>query len=87
MAEMVQEFIYSRLLGGGEGGTGVHIDYDTLYQGMVFLVAIYAGGQIAQRLLKMPSLVGEIFAGILLGPPVADFVPNAEAWVMLGEMG
>ena len=31
--------------------------------------------------------VGEICAGILLGPPLADFVPLAEAWVLLGEIG
>ena len=29
---------------------------------------ICVGGPVAARLLKMPSLVGEIFAGILLGP-------------------
>ena len=26
-------------------------------------------------------------AGIILGPPLLEFVPNAEAWVMLGEIG
>ena len=35
----------------------------------------------------MPNLVGEIVAGIILGPPLLDFVPNATAWVMLGEIG
>lgn len=35
----------------------------------------------------MPDLVGEIIAGILLGPPLADYVPNPEAWVLLGEIG
>ena len=44
-------------------------------------------GAFAQRVLKMPSLVGEIFAGIILGPPVAGWVPNPEAFVMLGEIG
>ena len=29
----------------------------------------------------------KILAGILLGPPLAAFVPNAEAWVLLGETG
>lgn len=50
-------------------------------------MVIYLAGQFASRLLKMPSLVGEIVAGILLGPPLADFVPNPEAWVLLGEIG
>ena len=53
----------------------------------MFLTAVYVGGQIASRLLYMPSLVGEIFVGILLGPPLADFVPNPTAWVLFGEIG
>lgn len=72
---------------GGHSEFGVHIQYEDLYYSLVFLMSIYAGGQIAQRLLKMPSLVGEIVAGILLGPPLADFVPFPESWVLLGEMG
>ena len=35
----------------------------------------------------MPALVGEIFAGFLLGPPLADFVPYPEALVLVGEIG
>ena len=42
---------------------------------------ICVGGPVAARLLKMPSLVGEIFAGILLGPnlgspPAATHFPK-----------
>lgn len=48
---------------------------------------VYVAGQFAARALKMPCLVGEIVAGILVGPPLADFVPNPEAWVLLGEIG
>jgi hypothetical protein len=66
---------------------GVHITYEDLYDTFLFLVAIYVAGQIASRILKMPCLVGEIVVGILLGPPLADFVPNPEAWVLLGEVG
>mmetsp|Transcript_19429 Transcript_19429/g.45207 ORF Transcript_19429/g.45207 Transcript_19429/m.45207 type:complete len:791 (-) Transcript_19429:359-2731(-) len=66
---------------------GVHIQYEDLYQSLVFLAAIYVSGQIAQRVLKMPTLVGEIIAGIILGPSLIDFVPISEAWVLLGEMG
>ena len=43
-------------------------------------------GRLAE-VARMPSLVGQIFAGILLGPPLADYVPNPEAWVLLGEVG
>ncbi|EED95900.1 Na+/H+ exchange protein also known as sodium:hydrogen antiporter, partial [Thalassiosira pseudonana CCMP1335] len=42
---------------------------------------------IANRLLRMPSLVGEIFAGIFLGPNLANYVPNPVSFVMLGEIG
>jgi hypothetical protein len=86
-----------RLLEGSGGEThedvaahsefGVHIDYEDLYDAFVFLVVIYLAGQVASRFLGMPGLVGEIVAGILLGPPLADFVPFAEAFVMIGELG
>lgn len=74
--------------GGGEDGEsfGVHITFDDLYHSVLFFTCIYVGGKIATW-CKMPSLVGEIFTGILLGPPLADFVPNPEAFVMLGEIG
>ena len=66
---------------------GVHITYEDLYNTIVFFACIYICGQIASGLLKMPSLVGEIICGILLGPPLANFVPNPEAFVLLGEVG
>mmetsp|Transcript_9262 Transcript_9262/g.20862 ORF Transcript_9262/g.20862 Transcript_9262/m.20862 type:complete len:818 (-) Transcript_9262:112-2565(-) len=71
----------------GEGEHfGVHIEYEDLYDSIIFLCCIYVGGQIA-NFCRMPSLVGEIIVGILLGPPLADYVPNPEAFVMLGEIG
>ena len=66
---------------------GVHIEFADLYASILFFAFIYVMGAFAQRVLKMPSLVGEIFAGIILGPPVTDYVPNPEAFVMLGEIG
>lgn len=65
---------------------GVHIAYEDLYDFVVFLTCIYLAGHIATY-CKMPGLVGEIIVGIVLGPPLADFVPNPEAWVLLGEVG
>lgn len=79
--------IFRRFLGGEEGGSGVHITFQDLYSSIVFLAAIYVAGQIAQRVLKMPNLVGEIICGILLGPEVANFIPEVTAWVILGEIG
>jgi len=70
-----------------EGGGGVHIAYEDLYASIMFFAVIYVGGQFASRALLMPSLVGEIFAGIFLGPSLANYVPNPISFVMLGEIG
>lgn len=96
MLESIEQKMF-RWLGGsenynseGDGSDedfGVHISYQDLYLGTVFLTAIYAAGLFTSKLLKMPSLVGEIFAGILLGPNLANIVPIPEAFVMLGEIG
>ena len=78
------------LCGGAEehhSEFGVHIEFADLYASVLFFAFIYVMGALAQRVLRMPSLVGEIFAGILLGPPVTGYVPNPEAFVMLGEIG
>jgi hypothetical protein len=98
LQEQLQNLLYRRVLSGGDDDNatddgdshsafGVHVQYDTIYNSIIFLTCIFISGQIASRLLKMPNLVGEICAGILLGPPLADFVPLAEAWVLLGEIG
>ena len=52
----------------------------------MFLIAATALGVFTSK-LGMPALVGEIFAGFLLGPPLADFVPYPEALVLVGEIG
>jgi Kef-type K+ transport system membrane component KefB len=89
MTTHLKEFVGRLLSGGEEGeeGFGVHIEYEDLYDTFIFFVVIYLSGQLASRVLQMPGLVGEIVAGILLGPPLADFVPNPEAFVLLGEIG
>lgn len=72
----------------GHGGLdATHITYEDLYASIIFFASIYVAGQIASRLLRMPSLVGEIFAGILLGPNLAEYVPFPISFVMLGEIG
>ena len=53
---------------------------------LVFLIVDTAAGIFTAK-LGMPALVGEIFAGFLLGPPLADFVPYPEALVLVGEIG
>mmetsp|Transcript_20990 Transcript_20990/g.34631 ORF Transcript_20990/g.34631 Transcript_20990/m.34631 type:complete len:811 (+) Transcript_20990:192-2624(+) len=85
---------WTRQLGGGGGGgaeggkeNATHISFQDLYASIIFIACIYAFGQIAARFLKMPSLVGEIFAGIILGPKLTEFVPFPVSFVMLGEIG
>jgi Kef-type K+ transport system membrane component KefB len=72
-----------------DGSTlGVNVSYEDLYYSFIFLTVVWLAGKAASsKYLKMPSLVGEIIAGILLGPPVANFVPDPEAWLLLGQIG
>ena len=78
-----------RLSASSEGPSvdDTHITYEDLYASIIFFACIYVGGQIASRLLRMPSLVGEIVVGILLGPNLANYVPFPISFVMLGEIG
>jgi Kef-type K+ transport system membrane component KefB/Ca2+-binding EF-hand superfamily protein len=78
--------------GEGEGGHGgedsmvVHVTYEQIYAILVFLMTATALGIVTSK-LGMPALVGEIITGFLLGPPLADFVPYEEAFVLVGEIG
>jgi Kef-type K+ transport system membrane component KefB len=53
---------------------------------IVFITATWALGNLSTW-LHMPSLVGEIMSGFLLGPPLADFCPFPEAMVLIGSFG
>lgn len=98
MAAMLTEQ-FSRFLAGSDGSNhessygeddehfGVHVHYSDIYASIAFLAAIYASGNLAVRIFGMPSLVGEIFCGIIMGPNLLDFVPSEESFVMLGEIG
>ncbi|KAG7368255.1 sodium/hydrogen exchanger [Nitzschia inconspicua] len=39
------------------------------------------------QLIGLPSLVGEIVTGFVLGPPLLDFVPYPQAMVLIGSFG
>eukprot|EP00578_Thalassiosira_sp_NH16_P024234 CAMPEP_0181102102 /NCGR_PEP_ID=MMETSP1071-20121207/14128_1 /TAXON_ID=35127 /ORGANISM="Thalassiosira sp., Strain NH16" /LENGTH=971 /DNA_ID=CAMNT_0023185037 /DNA_START=77 /DNA_END=2992 /DNA_ORIENTATION=- len=64
----------------------VHVTYADIYAILLFLIIATAAGIFTAK-LGMPALVGEIFVGFLLGPPLADFVPFPEALVLVGEIG
>ena len=78
--------------GGGGAGVVVGVDdtriaYEDLYASLIFVVCVYVSGRLVRRVLRMPPLVGEILAGVLLGPNLAGYVPFPVSFVMLGEMG
>ena len=77
-----------RTLGAGSGNSfGVHIEFMDLWYAMVYLTMIWVLGFIFERVLFCPALVGQIAAGILFGPQLANIVPFAEAFVLFGEIG
>jgi hypothetical protein len=72
---------------GTEEHFGVHIQFSELFAGLAFLSAIYGAGLFFSRILRMPSLVGEILVGIIMGPNLLSIVPIEKAFVLLGEIG
>lgn len=73
--------------GEGQEHYGVHVVFPDLYASLVFLSATYIVGFYFSRFLAIPSLVGEILVGILMGPNLLDLVPDPESFVLLGEIG
>ena len=60
--------------------------FQELIAAFVYLLAIWMFGR-AAMCLRMPSLVGEILCGILLGPNLLEFVPEHAAFILVGEVG
>ncbi|KAJ1461462.1 hypothetical protein M885DRAFT_494676 [Pelagophyceae sp. CCMP2097] len=56
------------------------------YASALFVFLTYALGSLAQR-LGSPALVGEIVAGMAVGPKGFDLLPNHEAWAAAGTVG
>ncbi len=53
---------------------------------LLILIAAFAGGRLAQR-LGYPSVLGELAAGIILGPPLLGLLQGGEAIAVLAEIG
>ena len=53
---------------------------------LVVLVAAKAAAEVSER-IGVPAVVGEIVAGIIVGPSVLDFVGQDEVLRVLGELG
>jgi len=60
--------------------------YEDVFNTLVFLLAVWCGGKLSMA-CRLPSLVGEIIVGVLLGPGLADFVPFPYALRLYGELG
>lgn len=53
---------------------------------LLILVAAYVGGRLAQR-LGYPAVLGELAAGIVLGPPLLGLLEGGDAVAVLAEVG
>lgn len=60
--------------------------FDDVQRWLAFFLAVWVAGVVANA-ASLPSLVGEVLCGALLGPPLADFVPKQEALALLGQLG
>lgn len=64
----------------------IEVSFEDTYKILVFLGTVFIFGEIAGA-CGVPALVGQIIAGFLLGPPLAEYVPFPEAMVLLGDLG
>ncbi|MSO37728.1 MAG: hypothetical protein EXQ69_05685 [Acidimicrobiia bacterium] len=59
---------------------------DVLLDILVVLVAAKIAAEVAER-IRIPAVVGEIVAGVLVGPSVLALVGSSEVLLVLGELG
>lgn len=67
-------------------GLSVDVSFEAILKTVVFLMASWMMAVLSQ-LIGLPSLVGEIMTGFILGPPLLDVVPYPEAMVLIGSFG
>lgn len=51
------------------------------------LALVWAFEKVAERGLRTSPVLGQLVAGILVGPPLANLVPNVDALRLLGKVG
>lgn len=64
----------------------VIVSFEDILKTLIFLMVAWLLSA-AFRVVGLPSLVGEIVAGFVLGPPLLDFCPFPEAMVLIGNFG
>jgi Kef-type K+ transport system membrane component KefB len=57
-----------------------------LFSLAIVLAAALAGGRLANR-LGYPAILGELIAGMVIGPPALGWIDNNELLAVLGEVG
>ena len=67
-------------------GGHVEDEFFSLTMLLVFLLSTWVVGKVAMK-LKIPSLIGEIVVGMVLGPELLDVVPFPDALQLVGEVG
>ena len=60
--------------------------FGELYSLLLLLVAFWIAGKGAAR-MSLPSLVGEIAVGLMVGPNCFDLAPKPKSLMMFGEVG
>ena len=53
---------------------------------LILMVVIWSAGRLAHY-IRIPPVLGEIIAGILIGPMVLGFIPESEVITVLAELG
>jgi len=62
------------------------VTFEEIFRVVLFIFSVHYAGELG-AVIRCPELVGQIFAGVVLGPQVLDFVPFEESLVLLGEIG
>ncbi|KAH8066595.1 sodium/hydrogen exchanger family-like protein [Aureococcus anophagefferens] len=68
------------------GHHGQFDHFNSMFFMVVFVVVVWIVGKSCGA-VGIPSLVGEIWVGIVLGPALLDFVPNPAVLKSVGEIG
>jgi Kef-type K+ transport system membrane component KefB len=62
------------------------VSFEDILKTVLFLLATFLAANLS-KIVTLPSFVGEIIAGVVLGPPVLNFCPYPEAMVLIGSFG
>mmetsp|Transcript_23926 Transcript_23926/g.58474 ORF Transcript_23926/g.58474 Transcript_23926/m.58474 type:complete len:914 (+) Transcript_23926:152-2893(+) len=64
----------------------VSVTFSEIYKVIIFIAISWLLGNLSMY-IGLPSLVGELVTGVVLGPPLLDFVPFPGALVLTGNLG